>query len=207
MDISEKQLLPQVQFYILSRYKYCLLAQDFLSKSTVLFEDESISGKSLHKYVAMRIRALNLYGFEVNDILLEAIIRGLAMITNHREPINNPPAWLRVTANHILLEEVRKIKGHYQLSDELLERIDFSYSETGVPSNDNFARAVEAFRGLSESDRRIIMYKLLQGKNYREINQLSTYVHCSEAALRQKYTRAVKNLRANFCKLSLSALL
>jgi DNA-directed RNA polymerase specialized sigma24 family protein len=175
--------------------------KDFLAKVNSLF-DGDLAGTSLYRYISSRIKALNLHGFEVHDILLEAIIRGVVMIDNHREPIQHPIAWLRVTSSHILLEEVRKIKGHYQLSDELLEQVAFSKEENqAVFLSDYPARALQAFQRLSKSERRIIMHKLLHGKSYREISQLPDYSYLEETVLRSKYARAVKSLRRNFQEL------
>jgi RNA polymerase sigma factor (sigma-70 family) len=173
----------------------------FLLEVEVLLEKNNSSGVSLTKFTVSRIKALNLPHLDPHDVFMMAVFRGLEFTIGHSKTIKNPAAWLRVTIKNILLEEVRKSKGHNQLSDEMLEKIDFSDEKNQVSFGEYFAEATKAFRDLSKTEQRIILYKLIRGKSYREISQLMIYHGYTEAALRQQYSRAVRNLRENFLKL------
>jgi RNA polymerase sigma factor (sigma-70 family) len=184
-----------------TRRVYCRNVEDYWNKITPLFASD-ISKDSLYKYIYRETNRLNLYNVHPYDILLEAIVRGIEYITNYEKSIENPKAWLRVTSHNIILEHVKAIKGCYQWSDELTDRLDFTNNEEEKESfNEHPARAWQAFRSLSKPEKRIIIYKLFQNKSYSEINQLASYKNYSQVAIRQQYCRAVKNLRKSFKQL------
>jgi RNA polymerase sigma factor (sigma-70 family) len=183
--------------------KYNTYAQEFLKKMELLCSN-NLHGDSVYKFISNRIKDLNLHNTDFRDVISEAAIRGLDYINKNGKPIQNPKAWIRVTSSNILLEEFRKAKKNCSLSNEILETHDFSSdfdsfnNEDGEPLSENPTKALAAFHRLSKPERRIIVYKLFQGKSYREINNLSVYQQSTEAALRKQYSRAIKNLRQIF---------
>jgi RNA polymerase sigma factor (sigma-70 family) len=196
--------LETLHFY--EERKYCKNVQDYWSKVTPLFASD-VSKIGLHKYISGRINCLNLHNVDPYDVLLESIIRGIEYITKHQEPIENPKAWLRVTASNVLLEKVKEIKRYYQWSDDL-DRIDFDNDREDRESfSEHPGRALQAFRSLSKPEQRIIIYRLFQNKKYSEINELVLYRGYSQSAIRQQYCRAIKNLRKIFKQLVPDSLL
>jgi DNA-directed RNA polymerase specialized sigma24 family protein len=169
---------------------------DFLNGVSLILSDP-ISGEGLLKYISSVIRDFNLHNIDKRDVLSEAVMRGLDSISKKHEQILNPIGWLRIATNLILLEESRKISKSYQLSKENLERLCHSDDEEESLSEDP-GRALKAFHSLSNGEKRIIIYKLFQGKNYAEINRLSPYQKCSQDSIRQQYSRAIKKLRSAF---------
>jgi RNA polymerase sigma factor (sigma-70 family) len=188
------------------KQKYNSHTREFLIKVEVLCSN-NLHGESIYKFISNRIKELNLHGTDFRDVISEATVRGIEYITRTGNSIQNPKAWMRVTTGNILLEEVRKITRSYQLSDDFLavydSSVEFDYfnEEEGESLGENPTRALRAFHHLSRSERRIIIYKLFQGKSYREISNISAYQNDKEVAIRQQYSRAIKKLRASFNEL------
>jgi RNA polymerase sigma factor (sigma-70 family) len=181
-------------------HKYCSNIQDYWNKVTPLFAKD-VSKIDLHKYISGQINRLNLHNVDPDEVLLESIIRGIDYITKHQKQIEHPRAWLRVTASNVLLEKVREIKRYYQWSDDL-DRIDFDNEREDTEFfNEHPERALQAFHSLSKSEQQIITYRLFQDKKYSEINELASYREYSQIIIRQKYHRAIKNLRKIFKQL------
>jgi DNA-directed RNA polymerase specialized sigma24 family protein len=194
MMISESE--QNIQQPLNQNYTYGDHARDFLSKVESLCSN-NIEGDSLYKYISNRIKDLRLNNIDYRDIISEATVRGLDYISKTQKAIQNPKAWIRVTVSNILLEEVRKAHKSLSIAD------DFDFINLDSPVDigslsENPTKALMAFHSLSNSERRIITYKLFQGKSYDEIGSLSVYQDFSADALRKQYSRAIKNLRLAF---------
>jgi RNA polymerase sigma factor (sigma-70 family) len=175
--------------------------QIFLNETKLLFEND-VTNEAIYIYLSREINRLHLYNVHPYDVLLEGIERGVKYIIINEKPINIPKAWLRKTTQNILLEYVRAIKGCFQMSDEIANKLDCSDSEQEEASFDeNPTLAWQAFRSLSKPEQRIIIYKLFQNKNYSEICELASYQNHTQTALRAQYSRAIKKLRKNFKQL------
>jgi RNA polymerase sigma factor (sigma-70 family) len=194
---SDDEFLRQQLEKMMADSRYSKNCQDYWNRIALLFNGD-VSKLALYKYIGGRINKLNLHNIDPRDVLVESIIRGIEYINKHQKPIDNPTAWLRVTATNILLEKVKEIKRCYQWSDDL-DRIDFSGEREDIESfSENPSEALQAFRSLSESEQRIIIYRLFHHKKYSEINEITCYRQYSEVAIRKQYSRAIQNLRKAF---------
>lgn len=191
--------IQQVLEHNLNSRQYCPYVEEFLKDLEPIFA-RGLAKDTLYKFTKARIVELNLYNIDPYDVFLEGITRGIALITNRRELIKNPKAWLRRTIGHILCEEARKIKKVHQLSEDGFEIVGGEENEDSF--SEHPAKAWQAFRSLSKSEKRIIIYKLFQGRSYEEISQFTHYKDQNLAALRKQYSRAIKNLRHKFQELS-----
>jgi RNA polymerase sigma factor (sigma-70 family) len=158
---------------------------------------------ALYKYVLLQITLWNLHNVDASDILTEAVIRGVAKITQSFEPINNPRAWLRITATNILREEARNTGRVHQLTDVNLDKYKISEPEYKDVLNESLEKAWKAFQSLSKSDKRIIAYRLIQKMRYCEIQRLSAYENVEITTLRKQYSRAIEHLKTAFMNLQI----
>jgi RNA polymerase sigma factor (sigma-70 family) len=174
-------------------------SKDFLNEASLIFH-YNIHDDTLLKYIKFGIKRLNLYNIEVYDVLTEAIIRGVSYINKNQKAIENPRAWLRITASHILLEKVREIKHHYQLDDEFLQILSSVDNDPEELSRDN--RLFRALSSLPEKEKTIITLRIFHNKSYAEISKLPSYQGYRESVIRKSYSRAIKKLKHNFSQLS-----
>jgi DNA-directed RNA polymerase specialized sigma24 family protein len=131
------------------------------------------------------------------------VIRGVAKITQSFEPINNPRAWLRITATNIFREEARNTGRVHQLTDVNLDKYKISEPEYKDVLNESLEKAWKAFQSLSKSDKRIIAYRLIQKMRYCEIQRLSAYENVEITTLRKQYSRAIEHLKTAFMNLQI----
>jgi RNA polymerase sigma factor (sigma-70 family) len=190
----------QLEKLLTNSHSFPKIYQDFWDKVAMLY-DGNVSKHALYKYITARINKLNLHNIDSNDVLTESILRGIDYITKYQKPIDNPTAWLRVTASNMLLEKVREIKRWYQW-DENLDNVDLDRDSEDIDYlSENPSEAVQAFRSLSKSEQRIIIYRIFHHKKYSEIVELAYYRQYSESAVRKQYSRAITNLRKKFKEL------
>jgi RNA polymerase sigma factor (sigma-70 family) len=188
---------------IYSNADYSENCQNFLNASSELFHSDKMPSDALYKYVLRQMTLWNLHNVDASDVLTEAVIRGIAKITQKLEPIDNPRAWLRITAVNILREEAKAISRENQLTDKDLDKYEISEPEYKDVLNESLEKAWKAFQSLSKSDKRIIAYRLIQKMRYCEIQRLSAYENVEVATLRQQYSRAIKHLKTAFMNLQI----
>jgi DNA-directed RNA polymerase specialized sigma24 family protein len=193
---------------ILSNTKYSKNCREFLHACSQLFHYDKNSSDALYKYVILQIKLWNLHNVDASDVLTEAVIRGVHLITQKSEPIDNPRAWLRVAATNILKEEARAISRVYQLNDIDLDRYEYSFSQIEERPDwleNSSTKALKAFQSLSKSDKRIIAYRLIGKMRYCEIQRLSAYENVDVHALRKQYSRAIKRLKDAFFEIQVTS--
>jgi DNA-directed RNA polymerase specialized sigma24 family protein len=181
-----------------SNADYSENCQNFLNACSELSHSDKIPSDALYGYILCQIKLWNLYNVDISDVFTEATIRGVVKITQKLEPIDNPRAWLRITAVNILREEARAISQENQLTDKDLDKYEISQPEYKDTLNEAPEKALKAFQSLSKSDKRIIAYRLIQKMRYCEIQRLSAYENVEIATLRKQYSRAIKHLKAAF---------
>ncbi|MBE9138420.1 sigma-70 family RNA polymerase sigma factor [Nodosilinea sp. LEGE 07088] len=190
-DQKNQQKLAQIEIFV---------DEFMLSVSDLLTPDE-FKGTALYKFLLQFSKQWYVAPVDLDDVMLEAVKRGLEHIQTHGQPIKTPAAWLRHVGLNILRDQVdATVKA---------DRKSAMLSDLVRPARERLAEAElikqlgylqKALDRLSPDDQAILRMKFLQGKPYEQIRQ--HYTLRSQAApalsipaLRKRESRALQRLR------------
>lgn len=184
-----------------------VLVQDFVASVSYLLMADEFKGTALYKFLIRFARQWHIAHVDLDEVIVEAVTRGITYIRKHHQPIQKPEAWLRqvclnILRNHVdaAVKDERKtamvttLASHHKsplVESELIEQLE--YLEI-------------ALNHLSKEDQSLIRMKFLHRKTYEQIRHHYKLMAQGEAvptvqALRKRESRALKRLRETFLKL------
>ncbi|MEL6381942.1 MAG: sigma-70 family RNA polymerase sigma factor [Cyanobacteria bacterium J06626_18] len=122
------------------------------------------------------------------DVLGEAILRGVKFIRKQAEPIHSPSAWLRRTGYNIVRETYRRHRQERSLDDYLELKAPEPES---IEPDERLPGLNQALIQLPEGDRRMLIWHYVENCSWREI---ANRVDSTEMAVRQRGHRAKSRL-------------
>lgn len=182
------------------------MMERFFEEFRVLLDSGSPSGISMLAFIKRSLKQFNLLNsYDADEILSDAFMRGIERI-KRGERIENPLAWIRVTAFNIIRERSRSNRRFSQLEESWLDCLD----NGNAAAFDEFFQQCEwvrtAFAMLNSDDRELLMLKIcdnLSWKNIVEQYHERGFVDISEATLRKRKERILKKLRKIYHSLEL----
>jgi RNA polymerase sigma factor (sigma-70 family) len=182
------------------------MMERFFEEFRVLLDSGSPSGISMLAFIKRSLKQFNLVdSYSAHEILSDAFMRGVERI-KRGESIENPLAWIRVTAFNIIRECSRSNRRFSPLEESWFECVDTGNAATF----DEFLQQCEwlkaAFAMLNSDDRELLMLKIcenLSWKNIVEQYHKRGFVDISEATLRKRKERTLKRLRKIYHSLEL----
>lgn len=178
--------------------------KEFYQALENLLQPRKLSEKNRDSYLRLiyfierSLRQLNIYNYEVGDIISEVCLRGQKFIS--REPIKNPGAWIRVTSYNIICEISRIQKKEILIDSNLIEsNLKLRKYENAMLEQDNqqeLKMLKQALQTIKESDRKILLLRA-EGLSWKEVTK---YLESDEKVLqhttvRQRGKRALEKLR------------
>lgn len=162
---------------------------------------------ALPNYIETLSRRWNLHHLEAQEVLLEAINRGLDYINQKGRAIENPGAWLRVVAVNIIRDEAKATAKRTKM--QALIECEY-YNNRALPIyesdlSDNISILRQAMEKLSKSDQEMLQYRFQNGLRYKEIQDYlltESGKKISIPALRKRESRALKRLREMFLEIN-----
>lgn len=173
----------------------------FLNNVSELLDSPSAEGKALLNYLQRLGKQLNIRDFDVRELVSEATMRGLALIDNRAERIDNTQAWLRKVCTFILYDMVKDEKKNRRLKAKNKGDVEYPDPLTEIESDEKREALNNAFNLLSCEDQKILDLRFYQGRKYKDIQEHfleETGVIVKVATLRKRESRAVKRLREKF---------
>lgn len=179
--------------------------ENFLSEFRELQNPESSTGLSVSIFLESKLRQFHINGlYSHGDILNEVLLRAHKLIHAEGVTILQPVAWVKKTGFYVIREWSRKEQKSTGLTDEILDKKERSLVPSEVLTNDfiiiNLALAL-----LDPDEQRLLQLKLIECLSWRDIWEIfrdEGYSY-TEAALRKKKQRALKNLRCHYHRLKL----
>lgn len=175
----------------------------FLSQVSEILSPHNSQGDSLLRYLTRVGQQLALNDIDTQEVINEAVTRGLLYIQRRQQAIHNPQAWLRKVCSNILYDYVKHEKRNRQLkaknTNSLELEISDSFSKIEAEETQRALRA--AFTQLSKEDQKILHLRFYEGRNYKDIQRYylgKTGVEVKIPTLRQRESRALRRLRARF---------
>ena len=161
-------------------------------------------------FVQARLKQFHLESrIEVEDIIIEAYIRGVRAIQNGKT-INNPLSFLKGTCLNIIREKSRKLKKEIFIEPESINSTlkaisnDFVRREAIKDDLEILDKALKILQEENSIKYKLLELKILQEMSWKEVREcLTTEEGCniSDSALRQRLTQVKKRLRRIFHKL------
>lgn len=183
------------------------LVYEFVTAVSYLLMSDEFKGTALYKFLIRFARQWHIPNVDLDEVIVEAVTRGIAYIRNHNQPIKKPEAWLRQVCLNILknrvdgaIKDERKVTALTTLAhpaksplveSELIEQLE--YLEV-------------ALNQLSKEDQSLIRMKFLHRKTYEQIRHHYKLMAQGDSvptvqALRKRESRALMRLRETFLKL------
>jgi RNA polymerase sigma factor (sigma-70 family) len=181
-----------------------ILVNEFILAVSNLLLPNEFKGTALYGFLIGFKRRWNIFHVDLDEVIVEAVKRGIEYIRKHDEPIRKPEAWLRPVCLNILRHKV-----DVMVKDE---RKSEMMTVLAQPSKDplmesEFIEQLEyldlALNRLSREDQEIIRMKFIHRKTYDQIRHHYKLMAedaqvPSVQALRKRESRALKRLRAIF---------
>ena len=123
------------------------------------------------------------------DVLGEAILRGVNFIQRQSEPIHSPVAWLRRTGYNIVREVHRRHKSERSLDSHPMELK--APAADPVEFDERLPKLQRALTKLPEADRQVLVWHYVERCSWREV---AARVDSTEMAVRQRGCRARSRL-------------
>lgn len=128
---------------------------------------------------------------DAEDILQEVLCE-IAKCAHTYRPMSNARAWILSIARNKALKYRRDKKEHLPF-DEIENYSRYSYDISFISD----LTLSDAFKGLSDQERQVVMLHVESGLKFKEISELTGI---SSAAAQKKYQRALKKLNAYYSK-------
>jgi DNA-directed RNA polymerase specialized sigma24 family protein len=192
-DLPEE--IPRTEYNQLEE-EICKQWQQFQNEFLELIDPNTPEGIALYAFIKARLFQFRLGGlYDAAYILNETFIRAFNVI-KRGEAIRIPAAWVRQTAYNSVRELSRNVRKVDSLDDERSRQLE-SCCVDDFNLGGELALIEFAFQHLSPEDQKILNLKVVHNLSWREIQRVfaqdgKTY---TESALRQKKTRALKQLR------------
>lgn len=183
------------------------LVHEFILAVSHLLMANEFQGTALYKFLINLVRRWHIGPVDLDEVIMEAVKRGIEYIQKHHEPIRTPEAWIRQVSLNILR---RKVDGVVK-SERTVEMITVLAQPAQDPlAESEFIEQLEylevALNRLSREDQALIRMKFLQGKTYEQIRQHYALLANdgrvpSIPALRKRESRALQRLRQIFLEI------
>ena len=184
-----------------SRQSTEALQTKFSNDVSCILEPSNAQGRSLLNYLQRLAIQLNIRDFEIRELISEATMRGLSLIDNRQEAIQDPHAWLRKVCTYILYDKVKDEKKNRELKAKNSYRLEIPDSFSKIESDEQRTALTKAFAKLSPEDQEILGLRFYEGRQYKDIQrhyfeESSTLIKVP--TLRKRESRALKRLRERF---------
>lgn len=182
------------------------MMERFFEEFRVLLDSGSHSGISILSSIKRSLKQFNLLdSYSAYEILSDAFMRGVERIRGG-ETIENPVAWIRVTAFNIIREYSRSSKRFSHFEESWFECVDIG----NAAISDELLQRCEwievACTMLSSEERELLVLKIcenLSWKNIVERYHEQGFTDVNEATLRKRKERIQKRLRKIYHSLEL----
>jgi RNA polymerase sigma factor (sigma-70 family) len=180
--------------------------QALVEAVSVHLAPHNFKGSSLLKFIDNCSKRWNnpLDQEDIQDVLVEAIKRGLEYIEKTGKPIEKPEAWLKKTCLYVLRDTIRRrIQDEKYVRQESILLKESMYPPANVEFCEHCDILAAAMKQLSCGDREIIQLRY-SGKSYEQIQKHLEYAEnqpISIPALRKRESRAVERLKTEFFKI------
>lgn len=184
------------------------LKKNFVSKVRDIIHPTQFSGTALFSFIKRNAQKWHcIYDHKViyEDVLVEAVRRGIAFIEDTGEEIHSPKTWLRGTSLNILRDMVKEnIREEDKVTQMslLLSLRNKDSNRLELAEQLKYLRL--AMKELPPKDRHLIEMRFFKNKSYEEIQKLYLDTDGKEIkipALRKRECRAIKRLKDKFFSL------
>lgn len=134
---------------------------------------------------------------DAEDLTQRVFLDAVAALSEGKTPPDSVLGWLYTVAQRRLVDEIRRRGRTADLSAER-----HSSSEAATYSPDVAAKLTEALASLPDTQRRVVVLRLLRGISFEEI---SAELHISEAAVKMRFTRGIETVRQHLIRAGLDA--
>ena len=178
-----------------------VLKTNFLNEVSRILEPSNAEGRSLLNYLQRTGKQLNIRDFDIRELISEAAMRGLALIDNKSEEIENTQAWLRKVCTFILYDMVKAEKKNRELKAKNTDGLVDNDPFTDIESDEQREALARAFSLLSKEEQEILNLRFYQGRKYKDIQQYyleEASVFVKAPTLRKRESRAIQKLHKKF---------
>ena len=181
--------------------KLSVIRENFLNDISNLIHPLSPEGTRFLNYLEVTARQLAIRDFDAQEIISEAVMRGLIALSEKDQKIQNPQAWLRQVCTYIICDRVKEQKKTRLLKEKTRDISEVPDSFSHIVSHEQHKVVIQAYSKLSEEDQKILDLRFYQGLPYKEIQQ--QYLTTSGRSvkiptLRKRESRALQRLRVKF---------
>lgn len=183
------------------------LVYEFVAAVSHLLMSYEFKGSALYKFLIRFARQWHIESVDLEDVIVESVVRGIEYIRRHNRPIQKPESWLRKVCLNILKGKVdTAIKDERKtiMVTTLAQHPNSPMVEAELI--EQLAFLEDALNQLSEDDQMLIRMKFLQRKTYEQIRH--HFKLMAEAgpvptiqALRKRESRALQRLKSHFFEL------
>jgi RNA polymerase sigma factor (sigma-70 family) len=183
------------------------LVTDFLQAVSHLLQPNEFKGTALYKFLVGMARRWHLSDVDIDDVLLEAVKRGIEYIRRNGRPIEKPEAWLRRVCLNILKAQVNaaiKAEQRQTLAAATVQQTPHPLEQSELIEQLEYLEA--ALNRLTSQDQALIRMRFLQRQSYGQIRRHYELTAPgqpapSEQTLRKRESRALQRLRLVFFEL------
>lgn len=187
---SLNRSIPWWSWFSQEYIRYVFLYSFIEQTQGLISSQKGQQGVLLLAFFEAKIRQFHVTQYlSAEDVLGEAILRGVNFIRKQSEPIHLPVAWLRKTGYNIVRETHRRHKQERSLENHPGE-LKAPTPET-IEFDERLPKLQEALVQLSEADRQVLVWHYVEKCSWREV---AARVDSTETAVRQRGCRAKSRL-------------
>lgn len=180
--------------------------KEFLTAFREILDPKSSTGLSVSVFLSARLRQFpRLNGlYSHADILSEVLLRAHKLVHTEGVTILEPVAWVKITGFYVICQWSRKEQKSKPLTEEDLERLDYSHVSQEV-LKDDFITVNKALAKLDPDEQRLLQLRLIECLSWRDIWEYfrDEGYNYTEAALRKRKERILRKLRYTYHALKL----
>lgn len=187
-----------------SKSKTEAFKNQFNAAVSLLFAPTSREGTALLNHIQRTGRLLKIRNLDAKEVISEAVMRGLTLIENKGEGIENPHAWLSKVSTYILYDLVKDEKKNRELKAKNTRCVKPFSAMSQLETEEERKQLRKALERLSEEDQEILDLRFYQGKQFKEIKQYyleEAGISVKVPTLRKRESRARQRLRDKFQEL------
>lgn len=183
------------------------LVDEFILAVSYLLMPHEFKGTALYKFLINLARQWHISHVDLDEVIVEAVKRGVEHIQKHHEPIRSPEAWIRQVSLNILRRKVDRLVKDERASAMLTV---LTPQAKDPLAESEFIEQLEcleiALNRLSGEDQALIRMKFLQRKTYAQIRHHYKLMAAdgqvpSIPTLRKRESRALRRLRTIFLEI------
>lgn len=183
------------------------LVYEFVAAVSYLLMSYDFKGSALYKFLIRFARQWHLENADLEEVIVEAVARGIEYIRKHNAPIRKPESWLRQVCLNILkgkVDEAIKDERKVAMIATVPQHLNSPLAEAELI--EQLAFLEDALNQLSPDDQMLIRMKFLQRKTYEQIRHHFKLMAedgpvPTVQALRKRESRALQRLKSHFFEL------